>query len=126
MLLAEDNAINAVVAQALLEQLGCNVIHVDNGLKASTRVLEGDIDVVFMDIHMPVMDGVEATKRIRKLDSGAASTPIIGLTAEAFKERHDTFIEAGMNNVVTKPVTIEALKESLVKLERENTLTSSM
>jgi len=126
VLLAEDNAINAVVAQALLEQLGCNVIHVDNGLKASTRVLEGDIDVVFMDIHMPVMDGVEATKRIRKLDSGAASTPIIGLTAEAFKERHDTFIEAGMNNVVTKPVTIEALKESLVKLERENTLTSSM
>ena len=116
VLLAEDNAINAVVAQALLEQLGCTVTHVDNGLKAAVKVEEETFDVIFMDIHMPVMDGVEATRRIRSLPSDVSQTPIIGLTAEAFKERHDAFKQDGMNDVVTKPITIEALKGSLLKL----------
>ncbi|WP_394222345.1 ATP-binding protein [Alteromonas gracilis] len=116
VLLAEDNAINAVVAQALLEQLQCDVEHVDNGLKAAARVEEGGVDVVFMDVHMPVMDGIEATKRIRKLEGELSQTPVIGLTAEAFKERHVSFKKAGMNDIVTKPVTVEALLESLLKL----------
>ncbi|GFD69339.1 hypothetical protein KUL106_26020 [Alteromonas sp. KUL106] len=116
VLLAEDNAINAVVAQALLEQLDCVVEHVDNGLKAAARVEEGGIDVVFMDVHMPVMDGIEATKRIRKLSGTLGHTPVIGLTAEAFKERHTVFKAAGMNDIVTKPVTVDALQESLLKL----------
>ena len=116
VLLAEDNAINAVVAQALLEQLKCNVEHVDNGLKAVSRVEEGGIDVVFMDVHMPVMDGIEATRRIRKMNEDNAKVPIIGLTAEAFKERHTLFKEAGMDSIVTKPVTLEALRESLQSL----------
>ncbi len=116
VLLAEDNAINAVVAQALLEQLDCVVEHVDNGLKAAARVEEGGIDVVFMDVHMPVMDGIEATTRIRKLSGTLGNTPVIGLTAEAFKERHTVFKAAGMNDIVTKPVTVDALQESLLKL----------
>lgn len=116
VLLAEDNAINAVVAQALLEQLKCNVEHVDNGLKAASRVEEGGIDVVFMDVHMPVMDGIEATRRIRRINGINAEVPIIGLTAEAFKERHKLFKEAGMQSIVTKPVTLESLKESLQSL----------
>tara|TARA_A200000113_G_scaffold223125_2_gene238064 strand:+ start:673 stop:2544 length:1872 start_codon:yes stop_codon:yes gene_type:complete len=119
VLLAEDNAINAVVAQALLEQLNCVVEHVDNGLKAAARVEDGGIDVVFMDVHMPVMDGIEATKRIRKLNGDLGQTPVIGLTAEAFKERHVVFKASGMNDIVTKPVTVEALQESLVKLALE-------
>ena len=119
VLLAEDNAINAVVAQALLEQLNCVVEHVDNGLKAAARVEDGGIDVVFMDVHMPVMDGIEATKRIRKLNGDLGQTPVIGLTAEAFKERHIVFKAAGMDDIVTKPVTVEALQESLVKLALE-------
>ena len=117
VLLAEDNAINAVVAKALLEQLGCVVTHVDNGLKAAARVEDGDIDLVFMDIHMPVMDGVEATQRIRKLESPCKDVPIIGLTAEAFKDRHEAFMQAGMQDVVTKPVTLEALESSMVALQ---------
>lgn len=116
VLLAEDNAINAVVAQALLEQLGCHVVHVDNGMKAAMKAEDGGFDVIFMDIHMPVMDGVQATQRIRKLAGSASEIPIIGLTAEAFKERHQAFIEDGMNDVVTKPITLEALKESLIAL----------
>lgn len=113
ILLAEDNAINAVVAQALLEQLGCTVVHVDDGLKAASKVEEQDFDAIFMDIHMPVMDGMQATQRIRALESHKKNIPIIGLTAEAFKERHAIFIDEGMNDVVTKPVTVEALKNSL-------------
>lgn len=125
VLLAEDNAINAVVAQALLEQLNCIVEHVDNGLKAAARVEEGGIDVVFMDIHMPVMDGIEATKRIRKLNGDSGQTPVIGLTAEAFKERHIVFKQAGMDDIVTKPVTVEALQESLVKLALKQEVTDN-
>ena len=125
ILLAEDNAINAVVAQALLEQLNCDVEHVDNGLKAAARVEEGGIDVVFMDIHMPVMDGIEATKRIRKLDGELGEIPVIGLTAEAFKERHLTFKQAGMDHIVTKPVTVEALQESLSKLALSQEVTDN-
>lgn len=120
-LLAEDNAINAVVAQALLEQLGCNVVHVDDGLKAAIRVEEGGIDFVLMDIHMPVMDGVEATYRIRKLMNDNASVPIIGLTAEAFKDRHDAFMQAGMNDIVTKPVTLASLREGILSALEANT-----
>ena len=125
VLLAEDNAINAVVAQALLEQLNCNVEHVDNGLKAAARVEEGGIDVVFMDVHMPVMDGIEATKRIRKLEGDLSQTPVIGLTAEAFKERHVSFKQAGMDDIVTKPVTVEALQESLLKLALSQEVTDN-
>ena len=125
VLLAEDNAINAVVAQALLEQLNCDVEHVDNGLKAAARVEEGGIDVVFMDVHMPVMDGIEATKRIRKLEGDLSQTPVIGLTAEAFKERHVSFKLAGMDDIVTKPVTVEALQESLLKLALSQEVTDN-
>lgn len=116
VLLAEDNAINAVVAKALLEQLSCNVNHVENGMFAIDRVEEGGIDMVFMDVHMPVMDGIEATRRIRKLPAGLGEIPIVGLTAEAFQERHVAFKEAGMNHIVTKPITIDALRNSLLKL----------
>jgi signal transduction histidine kinase len=116
VLLAEDNAINAVVAKALLEQLNCNVIHVENGLFAVDSVEEGGIDMVFMDVHMPVMDGIEATRRIRKLSGSLGEIPIVGLTAEAFQERHIAFKEAGMNDIVTKPITIDGLRNSLLKL----------
>lgn len=116
VLLAEDNAINAVVAKALLEQLHCNVIHVENGMLAVSRVEEGGIDMVFMDVHMPVMDGIEATRRIRKSGKPYNNTPIVGLTAEAFQERHVAFREAGMNDIVTKPITLDGLRNSLQTL----------
>ena len=117
VLLAEDNAINAVVAKALLEQLNCNVTHVENGMFAVDRVEEGGIDMVFMDVHMPVMDGIEATRRIRKLSGALGGMPIVGLTAEAFQERHIAFKEAGMNDIVTKPITIDGLRNSLLRLD---------
>ena len=114
ILVAEDNEVNAMIAKAFLEKAGHRVLHAENGKIAVDIVAVEPIDVVFMDIHMPEMDGIEATKSIRAEDANA-SLPIIGLTAEAFIERHSQFIQAGMNAVVTKPFTEEQLQDALVK-----------
>lgn len=108
VLVAEDNAINAMVVTAVLEKLGQTVRHVENGREAVDAVMRGETDFVFMDIHMPEMDGIEATREIRAAASHN-DIPIIGLTAEAFVERHAEFREAGMNDVLTKPFTIDQL-----------------
>ena len=108
VLVAEDNAINAMVVTAVLEKLGQTVTHVENGREAVDEVMRGETDFVFMDIHMPEMDGIEATREIRAAASHN-DIPIIGLTAEAFVERHAEFREAGMNDVLTKPFTIDQL-----------------
>ena len=108
ILVAEDNAINAMVVTAVLEKLGQNVKHVENGREAVDEVMRGGTDFVFMDVHMPEMDGIEATREIRAAASNN-DIPIIGLTAEAFVERHAEFRTAGMNDVLTKPFTEDQL-----------------
>lgn len=108
VLVAEDNAINAMVVKAVLEKLGQNVRHVENGREAVDEVMRGETDFVFMDVHMPEMDGIEATREIRASTSNN-EIPIIGLTAEAFVERHTEFRDAGMNDVLTKPFTEDQL-----------------
>lgn len=105
ILLVEDNEINTMVAQHMLEQNGYRVLSVKNGQDAVTAVQAHQFDLVLMDIHMPIMDGEEATKQIRALpDTRLANIPIIGLTAEAFAARHKTFLAIGMNDVITKPI----------------------
>ncbi|UUX51526.1 ATP-binding protein [Nisaea acidiphila] len=108
VLVAEDNAINAMVVTAVLEKLGQKVDQVENGLQAVSAVRDGEYDVVFMDIHMPEMDGIEATREIRTGNKNSG-IPIIGLTAEAFVERHAEFKAAGMDEVMTKPFTEDQL-----------------
>lgn len=108
VLVAEDNAINAMVVTAVLEKLGQTVKHVENGREAVDEVMRGETDFVFMDVHMPEMDGIEATREIRAAASNN-DVPIIGLTAEAFVERHSEFRGAGMNDVLTKPFTEDQL-----------------
>jgi two-component system, sensor histidine kinase len=108
VLVAEDNAINAMVVTAVLEKLGQTVKHVENGREAVDEVMRGETDFVFMDVHMPEMDGIEATREIRASASNN-DIPIIGLTAEAFVERHSEFRGAGMNDVLTKPFTEDQL-----------------
>tara|TARA_E500000318_G_scaffold53745_1_gene50009 strand:- start:1189 stop:3108 length:1920 start_codon:yes stop_codon:yes gene_type:complete len=108
VLVAEDNAINAMVVTAVLEKLGQTVKHVENGREAVVEVMRGETDFVFMDIHMPEMDGIEATREIRAAETNN-DIPIIGLTAEAFVERHTEFRDAGMNAVLTKPFTEDQL-----------------
>ncbi|MEH6405404.1 MAG: response regulator, partial [Sneathiella sp.] len=112
IILAEDNAVNALIAQSFLEKFGHEVRHVENGELAVDAASEGWADLILMDVHMPEMNGIDATKAIRLTELGKA-VPIIGLTAEAFTERHAVFMEAGMNDVLTKPFTERQLSDAL-------------
>ncbi|NQW00590.1 MAG: PAS domain S-box protein [Rhodospirillales bacterium] len=112
ILVAEDNPVNAMIAKSFLEKMGHRVRHAENGKIAVTIASDGWAELILMDIHMPEMDGIEATKRIRQSATGQ-TIPIIGLTAEAFTERHRHFREAGMNDVLTKPYTVQQLTGKL-------------
>ncbi|GIW50760.1 MAG: hybrid sensor histidine kinase/response regulator [Gemmatimonadales bacterium] len=102
ILLAEDNRVNQEVAAAMLRKRGHEVDIVENGREAVEAVRKGRYDVVLMDIQMPEMDGVAATREIRSLPQGA-SLPIIALTAHALPEERQRCLDAGMNAYVTKP-----------------------
>ncbi len=112
ILVAEDNDVNALIAKAFLEKFGHSVRHVENGKLAVEAARDDWADLILMDIHMPEMNGIDATIEIRKTDIGNI-IPIVGLTAEAFAERHAEFIKAGMNGVLTKPYTEQQLIDIL-------------
>lgn len=116
LLLVEDNEINSIVAKNFIEKHGHKVIVAANGEEAVEAANGFKFDAILMDIHMPVMDGIEATQIIRSFsDSEKARVPIIGLTAEAFEQRHQSFIAAGMNAIVTKPVDESHLVNAIYK-----------
>ncbi len=112
VLLAEDNEVNAVIAIAFLQKFGHSVRHAENGKIAVQIAAENWPDLVLMDVHMPEMNGIDATKTIRATDLGK-NLPIIGLTAEAFAERHQQFIAVGMDDVLTKPFTEQQLANAI-------------
>lgn len=114
VLAAEDNAVNAMVIQAILKTKVKALTIVENGLEAVNAVIDGNFDVVLMDKQMPVMDGVEATRRIRALDGKAAQTPVIAVTADAFSAARDELIRAGADDYLSKPIKPEDLKRSIV------------
>ena len=114
ILLAEDNRINQKVALAMLDSGGHAVDIAENGRQAVDAVERGDYDVVLMDIHMPEMDGVAATKAIRELaDPDKASITIIALTANAMAGSRETYLAAGMNEYVSKPIDVSLLNKVL-------------
>ncbi len=105
VLVAEDDRLNGVLITHLLKKLGHSVTVVTNGRSALEAVLESKYDIVFMDVQMPEMDGLEATQRIREsTDPGTASIPIIAITAYAAQEDREQFLAAGMSAIVTKPL----------------------
>ena len=116
LLLVEDNAANMRVTRALLEILGCDVTPAFNGLEAVEAYRKGTFDLVLMDCQMPEMDGYEATRTIRQLETVLGhTTPIIALTAHAMAGSRETSLAAGMNDQLTKPVTMAALTAKLVE-----------
>ncbi len=115
ILLAEDNPINQVYARRVLDSLGAEVTVANNGEEALIRVQELEFDLVLMDCQMPVMDGYEATRLIRKLGGGFTSLPIIALTAFAMAEDRDICLATGMNDYVTKPVDRKILVKTIGK-----------
>ncbi len=114
ILLAEDVDINAQIATRFIERLGHNVTLAENGVKALLAFQEQEFDAIFMDVEMPEMDGMEATRKIRELDTGD-EIPIIAMTAHAIPEIRKKCMEAGMNNYITKPLEPEKLT-ALLKL----------
>lgn len=107
ILLAEDEPVNREIAELLLNDAGHRVECVENGELALARLQSGEFDLIVMDMQMPVMDGLEATRRIRK--QLGRRLPIIALTANAFNEDRERCLSAGMNDFVTKPVSAERL-----------------
>ena len=105
ILVVEDNPTNRLVAGKILEGLGASVATAEDGALGVQAVAGGCYDLVLMDIQMPEMDGVEATRRIRALGDEAAATPIIGLTANAMAHQRVTYLEAGMDGVAAKPIS---------------------
>jgi signal transduction histidine kinase/CheY-like chemotaxis protein len=115
VLLAEDNFFNQKVACGMLERLGCEVTVAADGVEAVAQSETRDFDLIFMDCQMPNMDGYEASRHIRKLDGSIARTPIIAITANAFREDRDACMAAGMDDFLTKPVKMEQLALVLSK-----------
>jgi signal transduction histidine kinase/DNA-binding response OmpR family regulator len=109
ILLVEDNKINRTFALALLTKAGHRTDIAENGLQAVEAVERTDYDVVLMDIQMPEMDGIQATKRIRAMPSPKREVPIIALTAHALAGAREEYIAAGMDDYLSKPVNPAAL-----------------
>ena len=122
LLLVEDNALNAEIAKMLLTDAGAQITWVENGKQALDRFSQeppGTFDGILMDIMMPVMDGIAATKAIRALDRNDAKTvPIIAMTANAFEEDARKCLDAGMNAHLAKPLDIQKLVEVLARCVR--------
>lgn len=124
ILLAEDNAINTEVAQLLLKSKGADVDVAENGLRALEKLAkseEGYYDAILMDIRMPIMDGLTASRSIRNLSNkDAANIPIIAMTANAFDDDVDKSKAAGMNAHLAKPIDPKRLFRTLVELIRSH------
>ena len=109
VLLVEDNPVNRQIAEAFLARLNQRVRSATSGLQALDEMRRGDFDLVLMDVQMPEMDGISATRAIRLLGSAAAEVPIVAMTANASDEDRAACLDAGMNAVETKPMTMKGL-----------------
>ena len=117
VLLVEDNAINQKVAGALLDRFGCRHAAVGNGAEALARLREEAFDIVLMDCQMPLMDGFEATRRLRAGEAGdaARTLPVIAMTANAMQGDREACLACGMSDYLAKPVNNAALREALAR-----------
>ena len=121
VLAAEDHPVNRLYLAALLERLGHDALFVENGVQAVRTARElverGErVDLVLMDLHMPELDGVEATRRIRALGGAMAAVPIMALTADVFPETRERCLAAGMTGFLAKPVDPNALSAAMAKV----------
>ncbi len=112
VLVAEDNPVNRKVIDRMLTMLGCQAVVVEDGKVAALAAERGSFDCILMDCQMPVMDGYQATIRLR---SQGASLPIIALTAHALVDERSKCLAVGMNDVLCKPISLDLLGETLIR-----------
>ena len=117
ILLVEDNELNKEIAVTILEEKGFSVDTANDGTVAVEKMEKADkgtYDLILMDVQMPIMDGYEATRRIRNFkDADKASIPIIAMTANAFEEDRQNAVNAGMNGHIAKPIDVSILMQEL-------------
>ena len=116
LLVVEDNRINQHIARGMLERLGHSVEIVGDGVEGVQQATSGRFDAVLMDLQMPRLDGLSATRAIRALPGAPGRVPIIALTAASVVEEKDRCLEAGMTRVLGKPLTLRTLEQALVGL----------
>ena len=123
ILLAEDNDLNAEIAETILEHAGLKIDRVEDGIQCVNKIMEmpvGTYDMILMDIQMPRMNGYKATQAIRHLpDKDKACIPIIAMTANAFEEDKREAIEAGMDGHIAKPIQVDKLLSMLAEIIRQ-------
>jgi PAS domain S-box-containing protein len=117
LLLAEDGEVNRAVMVELLKRAGHSVTVVEDGAAAVEAWKQQPFDAIFMDIQMPLMDGIEATQAIRQLEKGDRHVPIIALTAAAMKSDQERCLAAGMDDYISKPIDFTRLRRLLINLE---------
>jgi len=115
VLCAEDNLVNQLLIEAMLSRLGHRAVLVDNGHKAVAQVAMGGWDLVLMDVQMPEMDGLAATRAIRALEGPLARLPIVAMTANAREEDRLACLQAGMDGYVSKPIDMAALEAEIAR-----------
>ncbi|HEX8233043.1 MAG TPA: ATP-binding protein [Caulobacteraceae bacterium] len=116
VLVVEDNPTNRTIATKVLENLGAAVQTAEDGLAGVEAAAAGGFDLILMDVQMPVMDGLEATRRIRALPGPAARTPIVALTANVMAHQRQTYLAAGMDGVAAKPISPAALLGEIARI----------
>lgn len=115
ILVAEDNAVNRLLISTRLRRAGHDVVLVEDGVKAVKAVREGDFDLVLMDMQMPELDGAGATRQIRGFEGSRGRIPIVALTADALPEFREQYMQAGLDDYLTKPVDWNALDRVLAR-----------
>ena len=115
-MVAEDNELSAQVLEQILVRRGHHVQLANNGREALAFAEAGGFDLLFLDIHMPELDGFQVVQAIRKLERNSAGhLPVIALTARSRKEDRDRCLAAGMDDFLTKPIETKALREKMIK-----------
>lgn len=121
-LIADDTELNRTMVTKLLVRNGQQAVAVEDGLQAVEAIQREDFDAILMDVQMPVMDGLEATKKIRQWEKAESKTPvaIIALTANNERKDRDHYFAAGMNGVITKPLDVKTVLPTLRKIIGQN------
>ncbi|MGB0631315.1 MAG: response regulator [Alphaproteobacteria bacterium] len=126
ILLAEDNLVNQQVALAMLSKGGHRIDIANDGIEALMMASRKQYDVILMDVQMPNMSGIDATKKIRRLQGPVAETPIVAMTANAMVGDRETYLEAGMDDYVSKPIDPGHLSAVLTRQSGQNSVAGAL